>query len=259
MSEQKMAITTGKNGYLAKEAHLLAEYYQLDFVERQNKGLNKLMQMYDLSNIFVLSNDGLLAYALNNPEKLTFHPGMAVARLRLAKDGHEEPLYKAIAPFNGMRILDCTLGLASDAISMALYIGDEGQIYGLEASKALYIVTDYGLKNYVADNKKIAQAINKISVRNERYEDFFTQTNECFDVAYFDPMFDHGLYKSSGINALRPFADYTQLSQEILEQALHVAPKAVVKFRQNACLDLTFDEIIKGKYSPIAFGICYRR
>lgn len=259
MSEQKMAITTGKNGYLANEARLLAEHYQIGFVERQNKGLNKLMQMYDLTTIFTLANDGLIAYALNNPEKLTFHPGMAVARLRLAKDGHEEPLYKAIEPFSGMHILDCTLGLASDAVSMALYIGDEGKISGLEASKALYIITDYGLKNYAANNKKIAQAIKKISVRNERYEDFLAQSEEHFDVAYFDPMFDHGLYKSSGINALRPFADYTQLSQETLEQALRIAPKAVVKFRQNANLGLEFDEVIKGKYSPIAFGLCYRR
>ena len=158
-----------------------------------------------------------------------------------------------------MRILDCTLGLASDAVSLAVHIGEEGHITGLEAAQTLYIVTDYGLKNCRINNKKIDQALERISVQNVRYEDFLARTEENFDAVYFDPMFDHGLYKSSGINALRPFADYTRLSQQYLEQALSVAPKVVVKYRQNDELDLIFDEVIKGKYSPIAFGVCYRR
>ena len=69
---------------------------------------------------------------------------MAVARLRLANDGSKEPLLRAVEPFRGMRILDCTLGLASDAVSLAVHIGEEGHITGLEAAQTLYIVTDYG-------------------------------------------------------------------------------------------------------------------
>lgn len=87
---------------------------------------------------------------------------------------------------------------------MAVHIGEEGHITGLEAAQALYIVTDYGLKNCRINNKKIDQALERISVQNVRYEDFLARTEENFDAVYFDPMFDHGLYNPR-INALASF------------------------------------------------------
>lgn len=255
----KIALTTGKYGLMQEQAQQLAVYYGVEYIERRNKGINKLMEMHDLLNLLVLSAEGLTAYAYGCEEKLRFHPGMAVPRLKLAKDGQREPLLRAVDPFAGMRILDCTLGLASDAVTLALYVGENGHVTGLEAAKALYMVTDYGLKNYRINNKKIDQALERVSVRHMRYEDFLANSNEQFDAIYFDPMFDHGLYKSSGINALRPFAEYAPLDKNALKAALKLAPKAVVKFRQNADIGMDFDEIIKGKYSPIAFGVCYRR
>ena len=254
-----MAITTGKYGHFAKEAQDLADYYNLPFIERNNKGIDKLLQLHDLKALLVLTEDGLAAYSLGQKEKLRFHPGMAVPRMRLAKVGQQEPLLKAIEPQEGMRVLDCTLGLASDALTVALAIGEEGRVFGLEASPAIYIITDYGLRHYLTANKAIAQALKRITVQNENYNQFLPACREKFDVVYFDPMFDHGLYKSQSINALRPFADYSPLTPEIVRQALTLAPKAVVKYRQEAKLNLKFYEIIKGNYSPIAFGVCYRR
>ena len=254
-----IAVTTGKYGHFAEETQAVADYYDLPFIERNNKGIDKLIRLHELKTLLVLTEDGLAAYSLGQKEKLRFHPGMAVPRMRLAKGGQQEPLLKAVEPKAGMQILDCTLGLASDALSIAMAIGDNGRVYGLEASRAIYIITDYGLKHYAAANKEIGQALKRITVQNQNYYQFLAQCREEFDVVYFDPMFDHGLYKSQSINALRPFADYSPLTQEMLEKALAIAPKAVVKYRREAKTNLEFDEIIKGNYSPIAFGVCHRR
>ena len=254
-----MAITTGKYGHFSAEARDLAEYYNLPFIERNNKGIDKLIKLYNLKSLLVLTEDGLAAYSLGQKEKLRFHPGMSVPRMRLAKTGQQEPLLMAIEPKTGMRVLDCTLGLASDAITIALAIGAEGRVEGLEASRAIYIITDYGLRHYQSAYKPIAEALEHISVRNQSYQHFLEKCEEKFDVVYFDPMFDHGLYKSQSINALRAFADYSPLTQDIIAKALLTAPKVVVKHRLGAELSLKFDEIIKDNYSPIAFGVCYRR
>lgn len=256
---RQIAITTGKYGHFAQEAQDLGRHYGLPYIERQNKGIEKLMRLYDLTAILVLTEEGLAAYSLTQKEKLKFHPGMAVPRMRLAKTGQEEPLLKAVAPQSGMKILDCTLGLASDAITIALALGEEGRVYGLEAATVIYIITDYGLKNCTVANKEIQAALKRISVQNIDYRRFLAASDERFDVVYFDPMFDHGLYKSQSINALRPFADYSSLSEDVLQIALEHAPKVVVKFRQGAEMTLKFDEIVKGNYSPIAFGVCYGR
>ena len=139
---EEIAITTAKFDHLAEEAQKLGAYYGINYIARGNKGINKLMNMHDLDNMLVLSAEGLTAYAINQEEKLRFHPGMAVARLRLANDELKEPLLRAVEPFGGMRILDCTLGLASDAVSLAVHIGEEGRIMGLEETKTLYNVKD---------------------------------------------------------------------------------------------------------------------
>ena len=102
---EKIAITTAKFDNLAEEAQKLGAYYGINYIARGNKGINKLMNMHDLDNMLVLSAEGLTAYAINREEKLRFHPGMAVARLRLANDGSKEPLLRAVEPFRGMRIL----------------------------------------------------------------------------------------------------------------------------------------------------------
>lgn len=257
--DQNIAITTGKYGHLADIAQELGQYYGLPYIERQNKGIAKLMRLHDLTALLVLTEDGLAAHCLEQEERLKFHPGMAVPRLRLSKTGQEEPLLKALAPQKGMKILDCTLGLASDAITVALALGEQGRVFGLEASRVIYIVTDHGLKNCTIANKEIQAALKRISVVNQDYRQFLAQCTESFDAVYFDPMFDHGLYRSQSINALRPFADHSPLSKDCLQAALKIAPKAVVKFRQGAETGLEFDEIIKGNYSPIAFGVCLRR
>ena len=82
-----MAITTGKYGHFSAEARDLAEYYNLPFIERNNKGIDKLIKLHNLKSLLVLTEDGLAAYSLGQKEKLRFHPGMSVPRMRLAKTG----------------------------------------------------------------------------------------------------------------------------------------------------------------------------
>ena len=59
----KIALTTGKYGLMQEQAQQLAVYYGVEYIERRNKGINKLMEMHDLLNLLVLSAEGLTAYA----------------------------------------------------------------------------------------------------------------------------------------------------------------------------------------------------
>ncbi len=77
--------------------------------------------------------------------------------------------------------------------------------------------------------------MKNIKVINVSYEEYLTtQSNDSFDVVYFDPMFKKPNKKSSSINALRNFANHNSITKKTLLEALRVCKKRVViKERQG--------------------------
>ena len=262
----KCRITTskarGKHGLgLTEKAQALAEELGIPFAERENKGISYLIKKYELDCMFV-EEDESLKVIRSDGEVLSHHYGMAAPRIRqIAKK--QDITFPEIADVKeGDRVLDCTMGMASDALVLAYLTGKEGSVTSLESSPVIYAVTSYGLD-------QMSQKVNPLPLRESAgrikpvFTNYETYLNNCddnmFDIVYFDPMFEEPIYASSGIAPLRRDADYTPLKQEILQEALRVARKrVVVKHKEGTLKQLSFDTRMGGKYSAIAYGILFK-
>ena len=86
------------------------------------------------------------------------------------------------------------------------------------------------------------------------------QPADSFDAVYFDPMFRQPVRKSSEMVPLRPLAYDEPLSPEMVEMALKVAPRVVIKERSVEILrEYECTEFVGTKYSAVRFGIRKRK
>ena len=80
-----------------------------------------------------------------------------------------------------------------------------------------------------------------------------------FDVVYFDPMFRRPVQGSVSMDALRPLAYEHPLSSDAIRLALELAPRVVIKERNEYVLrEYGCQEFVGGKYSRVKFGIIRR-
>lgn len=260
------AITTSKERGkkdigLSDFAQYLANVLQIPIILRNNQGIEKLISQYNLDVLFVEEENRLTAH-WGDGQKLSYHPGMSVPRIRRIKDGKQELLIQALQIQPGETILDCTMGLASDAVTISFALGESGKITALESSAVIYAVTSYGLRhwNWTHESQSMHQAMKRIKPVHCSYEAYLQNLREkkllIYDTIYFDPMFERPILESSGIAPLRKEANYTLLTQEILELAQSLCRKrVVVKHRAGTENHLQFDYIVGGKYSTLAYGI----
>ena len=263
----KLAMTTskarGKHGIgLTADALELCEELQIPVIDRQNKGIPKLMEMHQLDCLLVEEDDELIAHWTDGGH-FTYHPGMAVPRMKQIKDGEPEMLVQVAGIRPGDRILDCTMGMASDAVVIAFAAGETGHVTSLESSPLIYAITRYGLKHWPTGSWRMKEAMGRIQPVHTDYEDYLAEltgngAEQQYDIIYFDPMFERPVMESSGIAPLRREANYAPLTQDALERARRAAKRrVVVKHRAGTLQSLTFDEILGGRYSAIAYGVLY--
>ena len=158
-----------------------------------------------------------------------------------------------------VQFLDCTLGLANDAIFVSTILGEESHVVGLESSPIIYAITKYGLNNCKKGSLVMQKAMANIEVIKQNYQSYLANCQaNSYDFVYFDPMFDFALTKSSGIHGLRAYANYEPLTMSNIEQAKIVAKdKVIVKHRKGSLKHLAFDELCGGKYSAVDYGVFY--
>lgn len=257
------AITTskarGKHGMgLTPLAIQLSTQLQIPVIDRANKGIPWLLQQHQLDCLLVEENQALILHWADGAQ-LTFHPGMAVPRIKQIKDGDKEMLCQVMGIQPGDKILDCTMGMANDAIVSSFAVGEQGAVVALESSPLIYAATTYGLQNWPTDSWRMKQAMERITTLYVDYHQYLSQQLPgSYDVIYFDPMFERPIMESSGIAPLRREADYAPLTQETLELARTIARRrVVVKHRTGTLRQLRFDEILGGKYSALAYGVLY--
>lgn len=250
-------ITTGRktNNDCVARAMQLANTHNMTFIHRCGKSLELLQKENNCSALAVVRKNSV--NIADETGEVFFHPSMAQVRIkRLRKKGHDNML-EAMDLQEGMTVLDCTLGLASDALVSAFK--SHAAVVGLEANPLLALMTEEGLKNYPFSSEKIASAAKNIKVINAKYEDYLKATpDKSYDVVYFDPMFRHPLTDSSNINPLRVLADTDALTKESIAQAVRVARHRIVMKETSQSHEfsrLGFPEIGGGKYSPIHYGI----
>lgn len=93
------AITTSKargkhNLGLTDYAQTLADQLKIPVIARDNKGIGKLIHQYSLDVLLVEEDDGLVAH-WQDGQVFTYHPGMAVPRIKHIKDGDSDMLIDA--------------------------------------------------------------------------------------------------------------------------------------------------------------------
>lgn len=258
-----MIVTTSLRTLAADvtKACRLAQELGAEYAPRQERPLAVMQAEYHTNLMIVFEQGQPVAY--QGDSRFFFHRGMAELRiLNLIRTGHD-PMIKAMELSAGLSVLDCTLGLAADALVAAFVAGDAGSVLGVEASPIVAALTRWGLAELqAAGSDARAQtklAAGRIWVRNGRHQDVLAELpDNSFDIVYFDPMFRRPKAGSCGIQPLRDFAAADPLDITSLREALRVARlRVVVKETQGSreFERLGIRRIAGGRYSSVHYGI----
>ena len=223
-----------------------------------NQVLEEFMAAQALAAVIVLEKDGPRIHSEYGT--FAYHPGMAEIRVQQLLRGAPDHLVQALDLRSGARVLDCTLGLASDAAVAACVVGPTGRVVGLEASLLLHFAVQYGLAHYECKTPLLTAALRRVEAVHAVAGEYLAAcAADSFDVVYFDPMFRHPVQGSKAMEALRPLALEEPLDRTTVELALKVAPRVVIKERSEYLLrGYGCQEYVGGKYSRIKFGIIRR-
>jgi len=227
------------------------------YIARQKKSIEHLQQETRLP-VLVVDKKRLDLYPLGETTSFFFYPSSAVFRIKQIDAGGRDPLVAMGRLSEVMHVLDCTLGLGADAIVMSHAIGDQGRIIGLESKTETAFVVKDGLKRWEESYEPINQAMRRIEVKVRHHLAFLKECpDNCFDVIYFDPMFEQTVEESTHLDALRKLANYEALSVEAMIEAKRVARQRIVlKAHYESPLFERFGfERSKRKTSKLHYGV----
>lgn len=243
-----MLITTGINpspqsDYLAKR---ISEDWQAKWVPRGNRSLVKLKALYNQSQILIVGNHEL-RYLDRDNNPMFFHPSMAMIRIKRLLKGEKDNMLEVSLVQEGDQIIDCTMGLASDAIIFSHAVGDTGEVIALESAPIPYLLAKEGLATYEPGILELREAMRRVQVvQADHLEYLSSRPDRSADVVYFDPMFRQAA-AGSAIETLRELAEHTALRLEAIQEARRVARRKVIMKEQ----------IGSGEFSRLGFE--YRR
>lgn len=254
-----MIVTTvyGPTQSEVEQAKEIAAFLQAAYRKRGRHSLGNLRQLYQADTIIVAADGGP---KLSTPEgELFFHIGMAALRIKNFRDGKPDHMMAAMALEPGVSVLDCTLGMGTDAIVASVLTGVGGSVTGLEASALIAFITGWGLAHLIAESDEVTAAMRRIRVHCTDYRQYLSVLPDNFvDIVYFDPMFRRPVGKSSGIRPLREFADTGCLLLDDLREACRVAKRRVVVKETHGSPEferLGITTLVGGKYSSVQYGV----
>ncbi|MCR4425499.1 MAG: class I SAM-dependent methyltransferase [Firmicutes bacterium] len=191
--------------------------------------------------------------------RLRFHPGMAPIRIQRLEEGGLDHMVEAMRLSPGDSVLDCTLGLGSDAIVASWVVGEGGAVVGVEASPVVAELVRVGLQSYNDAREDVLQAMRRIDVVHADSRVYLEALNgRAFDVVYFDPMFREPVRSSTGIKPLRRWAVSKPLDRETIMVAARAARRfVVVKDRRGGgeLERLGIATSVGGKGSSVEYGV----
>ena len=254
----KFIVTTTRKPDDAQEslAAQISDKLGSKFVRREDFSFDALKKIHGAENILLVKKTSLSV--MTSEGELFFHPNTAHLRLKNLREGRGDRLIDALKISVGSKVLDCTLGLGSDAIVESFVVGAEGKVVALEKNPLIAAIVSHGLKNFSEDSPHILESMRRVEVICVDCEKFLENcADNSFDAVYFDPMFRRPIQKSSGLNAIRPLADSRPLTEKIIAQARRVAKFRVVLKEHSGSEEfarLGFKILDGGKYSSVAFG-----
>ena len=252
-----IVTTSGKHSDLAGLARQLAREEGFTYVERGNQNLNALAAAIGDAGVIVVGSNGIIWHC--HGERLFFHPGMAVIRLKELRAGKTDQMVAAMDLHPGDHVLDCTLGLGSDAVIASVVAGPAGKVIGLESSTVIAGVIRAGMAAFNHFDQELQAAVQRIKVIRAEHRQFLQELpDQSIDIVYFDPMFRRPGKKSASMEPLRRVARTDPLTSETILEATRVARRRVVVKEARDSTEfsrLGFKEISGGRYSPVAYGI----
>lgn len=218
----KTIVTTSlrMNQTLVLRAQKIATLLSLDYQDRRKRSVQSILAKTEADAVLVVYQGQLVLEEING-RRFFFHPDTAILRIKSGRD----PLLELLGP-NKQTVLDCTMGLASDSIVLA---SAGHQVTALESSLLIHFMVSRGLKEFDSGNEVVNQAMRSIQTI---WTDNLTYLKELadlsVDVIYLDPMFSQEITESDNLGGLKPFANYSALSEEILVEAKRVAKEKII-------------------------------
>ncbi|WNZ65654.1 class I SAM-dependent methyltransferase [Myxococcus sp. MxC21-1] len=254
-----LAVTTSTkvDAALVREARAVAARWGVPFLPRRAKESVAPWLGTKAAALLVVGGDGVTLWDAEG--SFGFHAGMAHLRRMRLRAGEPDAFVRVAELRAGDAVLDCTLGLAQDAMVASLAVGPSGRVVGLERSLALGAVAGEGLRRYA-----LGEDSGPIEVVHADAREYLkTLPSRAFDVVFFDPMFAKPRKSQPAFDMLRRFAEHAPLTQETLEEARRVARRWVVVKGAKYTDDLRklgledepgsrFTDVIWGRVGPSA-------
>lgn len=198
------------------------------FEPRKKRSIHKMSQALQ-AHVMVAGKNRYDYYAYGAQEPFFFHPNSAAFRLKRVARGEAEPFLEAAQLQQGDSVLDCTLGLAADAMLAAYTVGEAGRVVGLEANPNVAFVVRQGMQTYDTTELPLTSCMRQIEVvQSEAIHYLKTLPDNTFDVVYMDPMFEEVIEEANNFQALRQSGEHVTLTDEWVHEAKRVAKKRVV-------------------------------
>ena len=256
---ENFIVTTARRPDVANEnfARELAVELGGQFVAREDFSFDVLRKIHGVENILLVKKNSLAVVTAAG--EFFFHPNTAHLRIKNLRGGEGDRLIDALKISAGAKVLDCTLGLGSDALVAAYVVGSSGRVVATEVNPLVAEIVRHGMKNFSADTQPVVEAMRRVEVVTADCADYLrTCADNSFDAVYFDPMFRRPVEKSSGINPIRPLADDRALTVDVVQEACRVARSRVVMKEHSGSAEfarLGFSVVEGGRYSSVAFGV----
>jgi len=254
-----MFITTAgrTNQQMIENAIHTAKTLEVPYVPRRKKSISLLQEEWD-SGCLVVGKERIELFEKGSTQPFFFHPNSAMFRIKRLLQGGHDPFADIAQLSKGMTVLDCTLGLSSDAIVASFLVGEEGKVIGIEGQKYLAFIVQKGLQTWDSSLESMNGAMERIEVVHSSSLDYLkNQPNESVDCVYFDPMFEESVLESDGIKALGQFAVYDDLTEELLQEANRVAKTRIIlkdHYKSTRFEKYGF-QVVKRKTSKFHFGV----
>lgn len=199
-----------------------------------------------------------LRFVSNGEPPLFYHPSMALIRIKRLMDGGADALVVAADAKPGDVVLDCTAGLASDALVLSYAVGAEGRVTGVEASRTLFVIVREGLRRYVSEVEAVNEAMRRIRlVQGNHLAVLRGLPDRSVDIVTFDPMFSQPVQASASIRPLRAVAEDEPLTAAAVAEARRVARKRIVlkEHRDSELFERLGFERVRSSYSAVDYGV----
>ena len=113
----------------------------------------------------------------------------------------------------------------------------------------IFQVVSRGLASYQTDDKQLEKAMRSIkAIKSDSLSFLKAKADNSFDIIYADPMFSEIIKESENLEAIKPLANGSRLTEEWLKESKRVArEKIIIKahFRDTVFEELGFERQVR--------------